>query len=76
MSNVNQEDVNDYYHYFIDSYIKENPLLEMFRDNKIIVNDNEIKIVHGLPYKPHSQGVYEIVNKAIRIGLIVKKLKN
>ena len=47
VSTLNQEDVNDYYRYFIDSYINENPLLEMFRDNKIIVNDNEIKIEVG-----------------------------
>ena len=32
--------------------------------------------MHGLPYKPHSQRVCEIVHKTIKIGLIVKKLEN
>ena len=37
---------------------------------------NKIQYVHGLPYKPHSQGVCEIVDKTIKIDLIVKKLEN
>ena len=31
--------------------------------------------MHGLPYKPHSQGVCEIVHKTIKLGLIFKKLE-
>ena len=34
VSNINQEDVNAYYSYFMSIYIKDNPLLEMFKDNK------------------------------------------
>lgn len=40
------------------------------------MNENEMKFVHGLLYKPHSQGVCEIVNKIIRISLTVKKLED
>ena len=36
---------------------------------------NNIQYVHGLPYKPHSQGVCEIVHKTMKVGLIVKKLE-
>ena len=32
--------------------------------------------MHDLPYKPHSQGVCEIVHKTIKVGLMVKKLEN
>ena len=35
---------------------------------------NKIKYVHGLPYKPHSQGVCERVHKTIKTSLIIKKL--
>ena len=34
----------------------------------------KIKFIHGLPYKPHSQGICEIVHKIIKVGLIFKKL--
>lgn len=37
------------------------------------MQENNIKYVLGLPYKPHSQGVVERVHKAIKYGLIVKK---
>ena len=46
-SNFNQDDVNEYYRYFMNSYIKENPLLEMFKDNEVSVCDNEIKVQVG-----------------------------
>ena len=38
------------------------------------MEENKIQYVHGLPYKPHSQGVCEIVHKTIKVGLLVKKL--
>ena len=37
---------------------------------------NDIKFIHGLSYKPHSQGVFEIVHKTIKTGLILRKLDN
>ena len=40
------------------------------------MEENKIQYVHGLPYKPHSQGVCEIVHKTIKVGLIVKKLED
>ena len=40
------------------------------------MEENKIQYVHGLPYKPHSQGVCEVVHKTIKIGLIVKKIEN
>ena len=40
------------------------------------MEENKIQYVYGLPYKPHSQGVYEIVHKTIKVGLMVKKLEN
>ena len=40
------------------------------------MEENKIQYVHGLPYKPHSQGVCEIVHKTIKVGLMVKKLEN
>ena len=47
--------------------------------NKILTDyfqENGIKFIHGLPYKPHSQGVCEIVHKTIKTGLILRKLDN
>ena len=47
--------------------------------NKLIndyMNEKKIKFIHGLPYKPHSQGVCEIVHKTIKVGLILRKLEN
>ena len=38
--------------------------------------ENGIKFIHGLPYKPHSQGVCQIVHKTIKTGLILRKLDN
>ena len=43
---------------------------------KNYMDDNNIKYITGLPYKPHSQGVCERVHKTIKAGLIVKKLEN
>ena len=45
--------------------------------NKLIedyLKNNNIKFVHGFPYKPNSQGVVEIVHKTIKTGLILRKL--
>ena len=36
---------------------------------------NNIKFIHGLPYKPHSQGVCEQVHRTKKMGLIVKMLE-
>ena len=47
--------------------------------NKLLsdyMKDNNIKYVHGLPYKPHSQGVCERVHKTIKTSLLIKKLEN
>ena len=38
------------------------------------MEENNILYVHGPLYKPHSQGVCEIVHKTIKVGLLVKKL--
>ena len=51
------------------------------REFKIVIindfmNQNNIKFIHGLPWKPHSQGVFERVHRTIKTGLIVKKLQN
>ena len=46
--------------------------------NKLLsdyMKDNNIKYVHGLPYKPHSQGVCKRVHRTIKTGLLVKKFK-
>ena len=32
--------------------------------------------MHGILYKPHSQGVCERVHRAIKTGLIVKRIKD
>ena len=40
------------------------------------MEENKIQYVHGLPYKPHSQGICEIVHKTIGVGLIVKTLED
>ena len=45
--------------------------------NKLLrdyMNENKIKYITGLPYKPHSQGVCERLHKTIKAGLLVKKL--
>ena len=47
VSNINQDDVKSYYYYFLESYIEENPLLEMFKENQITIVDHEIKIEVG-----------------------------
>jgi len=44
VSTFDQESVKDYYNYFMNIYIKDNPLLEMFKDNKIMVENNSLKI--------------------------------
>ena len=48
--------------------------LKLHKNN--YTEENKIQYVHGLAYKPHSQGVCEIVHKTIKIGLMVKKLEN
>ena len=40
------------------------------------MDEKKIKFIHGLPYKPHSQGVCEVVHKTIKVGLILKKLED
>jgi hypothetical protein len=35
--------------------------------------DNNIKFLHGLPYRPHSQGVVERVHQVIKEGLLCHK---
>ena len=40
------------------------------------LNDNNIKMVNGKPYKPRSQGVVERVHRTIRNGLIAKFIEN
>ena len=37
--------------------------------------ENEIKFIHGLPYRPHSQGVVERLHRVIKRGLNSYKLK-
>ena len=36
---------------------------------------NNIKLLHGLPYRPHSQGVVERVHQIIEKGLYAQKLE-
>ena len=40
------------------------------------LNDNNIKMINGKPYKTRSQGVVERVHRTIRNGLIVKYIEN
>jgi hypothetical protein len=40
-----------------------------------ISNENEIKFIHCLPYRPHSQGVVERFHRLIKRGLNSYKLK-
>ena len=49
-----------------------------FKNNLIedYLKNNNIKFVHGFPYKPNSQDVVEIVHKTIKTGLILRKLNN
>ena len=47
--------------------------------NKIIIDYmkiNGINFIHGLPYKPHSQGVVERLHKTIKTALIINKLES
>ena len=49
--------------------------------NKLIIDfceQNGVRFVHGLPYRPHSQGVVERVHRIIKFGLMCYKqdLKN
>ena len=39
------------------------------------MNKNNIKFLHGLPYKPQSQGAVERVHKTIKTSLTIKKLE-
>ena len=46
--------------------------------NKLLAEycqDNKIKFLHGLPYRPHSQGVVERLHRIIKKGLSSYKLK-
>ena len=45
--NKSEEDVKAYYNYFLGKYILNNPLLEMFKDNKIIIDEHTITIEVG-----------------------------
>ena len=40
------------------------------------MNFNDIKFIHGIVGKPHSQGVCEHVLRTIKTGLKVKKLEH
>ena len=44
--------------------------------NKILKDfceTNMVKFIHGLPYRPHSQGVVELVHRIIKKGLLCYK---
>ena len=43
---------------------------------KKLLNENNIKFIHGKPYNPHSQGVVERVHRTIRTALICKYLED
>ena len=49
-----------------------------FRNSKFsqFLNDNNVKEIHGLPRKPHSQGVCERVHQTIAKDLIAKILED
>lgn len=47
----------------------KNKTLKQFCEN------NNIKLLHGLPYRPHSQGVVERVHQIIEKGLYAQKLE-
>ena len=66
---------------FIDKYGKHNYLVTdngtEFK-NKILTDyckENRIKFIHGLPYRPHQQGVVERLHRVIKKGLNSYKLK-
>ena len=40
----NHEHLSNYYHYFLDNYIKESPLLSMFNDIEFNSEDNVVKV--------------------------------
>ncbi len=42
----------------------KNKLLKEFCEN------NHVKFIHGLPYRPHSQGVIERIHRIIKKGLL------
>ena len=45
----------------------KNKLIKEFCEN------NHVKIIHGLPYRPHSQGVVERIHRIIKKGLLCHK---
>ena len=66
---------------FIENYGKPNYLVTdngtEFKNNLLseYCKENEIKFIHGLPYRPHSQGVVERLHGVIKRGLNSYKLK-
>ena len=40
---------------------------------KSLCDSNNVKFIHGLPYRPHSQGVVEHVHRIIKKGLLCHK---
>ena len=44
INKINEEDVVTYYNYLMDNYIKTNPLLEVFKSSKVLVDNNDINI--------------------------------
>ena len=66
---------------FIENYGKPNYLVTdngtEFKNNLLseYCKENEIKFIHGLPYRPHSQGVVERLHRVIKRGLNSYKLK-
>ena len=43
---------------------------------KNILEHNNIKMINGRPYQPHSQGVVERVHRTIRTGLVARYIEN
>jgi len=66
---------------FIDKYGKPNYLVtdncREFKNDVLgeYCKNNNIKSIHGLPYRPHSQGVVERLHHVIKRGLNSYKLK-
>ena len=42
---------------------------------KTLLSKNNIVFVHGKPYNPHSQGIFERINQTVRNGLICAYLE-
>ena len=54
--------------------IQTNKTVDVNNTN-IDLDGNKIKFLHGLPYRPHSQGVVERLHRIIKKGLSSYKLK-